>query len=66
MSLREDKPCSEWSDAEIRGYLRELDESEHNVSDFEASFIGQNLDRQYFSDPQRAVVARMVGKYGDL
>ena len=53
-----------WTDEEIRGYLKELDEVEYKLTDFDTKFLGQNLTRGKFSPGQRKVILDMVNKYG--
>ncbi len=54
------------SDERIRAFLDALDQSDRiEVSDWDASFIESNMDRQTFTEPQRKkVIARMICEYG--
>lgn len=51
-------------DQELRDFLKALDESDINVTDWEAKFIEGNLDNDFFSPKQREVVTRLIDKYG--
>lgn len=49
---------------ELRTFLKMLDESDVNISDWEAQFIESNMSRDYFSPKQRDVVVKLMEKYG--
>lgn len=51
-------------DSELRDFLKALDESSIEVTDWEAQFIESNLDNDFFSPKQREVIQRMIDKYG--
>lgn len=48
----------------LREFLKMLDGSDANVSDWEAQFIESNLTREHFSVKQREVVMKLMEKYG--
>lgn len=48
----------------LREFLKMLDNSDVNVSDWEAQFIGSNLSREHFSAKQREIVMKLMEKYG--
>lgn len=48
----------------LREFLKMLDGSDVNVSDWEAQFIESNLSREHFSVKQREVVMKLMEKYG--
>ena len=53
------------SDERLRAFLDALDESNEDVSDWEAGFMESNVDREEFTEPQRRnVLAKMIEKYG--
>lgn len=54
------------TDDDRRIFLKALDNSDHDVSQFEADFIASNLDRTFFSAKQRQVIDRMMEKYPDV
>jgi hypothetical protein len=54
----------DYDDEQLNDFLQALDESDVEVSGFEAKFIESNLDTYIFSDRQREVIQEMVGKYG--
>lgn len=45
-------------------FLKSLDESSIDVSDWEAKFIESNLDRDSFSPKQREAIMKLMTKYG--
>jgi len=49
---------------ELRKFLKMLDESDVNVSDWDAQFIESNLEREHFSAKQREVVMKMMERFG--
>jgi hypothetical protein len=51
-------------DQELRDFLKALDESDINVTDWEAQFIEGNLENDRFSPKQREIVTRLIEKYG--
>lgn len=51
-------------DSELRHFLEMLDASDVNVTDWEATFIESNLQREHFSAKQREIVMKMIEKYG--
>jgi len=55
-----------WSDDDIKQYLNDLDNDESTeLSDWDARFIESNLERNQFTNKQRAVVQKMVDRYGN-
>lgn len=48
----------------LREFLKMLDNSDVNVSDWEAQFIESNLSREHFSPKQREIVMKLMEKYG--
>jgi len=54
------------NDDERSDFLKKLDKSDENVSDWEAQFIESNLDREHFSPKQREIIDRMAEKYPDI
>ena len=57
---------AEWSDDDIHQYLVDLDNDEETeLSDWDARFVESNLERNQFTDKQRAVVQKMVDRYGN-
>lgn len=56
----------ERTDADRADFLKALDKSRHEVSDFEAKFIESNLDRDMFSAKQRKVIDEMMERYPDV
>lgn len=49
---------------ELRKFLKQLDDADVNVSDWEAQFIESNLSREHFSPKQREIVMKLMEKYG--
>jgi len=54
------------SDDERADFLKRLDRSDVSVSDWEAQFIGSNLQREHFSPKQRESIDKMIEKYPDI
>ena len=54
---------AEWSDAQRAEFLAALDESDVEVSDWEARFVESNLGRGRFSVRQRKAADRLIEKY---
>jgi hypothetical protein len=50
-------------DAERAAFLRKLDKSDVEVTDWEARFIEVCMDKERFSPAQRDSVDRMIDKY---
>jgi hypothetical protein len=51
------------SDA-LRDFLKQLDDSDVEVSDWEARFIESNLAHGHFSAQQRENIMQLMTKYG--
>ena len=52
-------------DERLRAFLDALDGSDEDVSDWEAEFMESNMERDFFTEPQRRnVLAKMIEKYG--
>ena len=51
------------TDSECAEFLRELDDADFDVTDFEATFIGSNYTRAVFTDRQRATILQMMDRY---
>jgi hypothetical protein len=49
---------------DLRDFLKSLDESEVQVTDWEAQFLEGNLDEIAFSPKQRKSILLMIEKYG--
>lgn len=49
---------------ELRKFLKQLDESDVTVSDWEAQFIESNLTREHFSPKQREATMKLMERYG--
>ena len=49
---------------ELCKFLKMLDESDANVTNWEAQFIESNLTREHFSDKQREITMKLMEKYG--
>lgn len=54
------------TDIERADFLKSLDKSDHDVSDWEAQFIESNLDRTSFSPRQRESIDQMIKRYPDV
>ncbi len=54
------------NDEDRSDFLRALDNSRHEVNDWEAKFIGSNLDRTEFTPKQREVIDKLMEKYSDV
>jgi len=55
----------QYSDAQLADFLKALDNAKDiEVDDWDAGFIGTNLNRQSFSPKQRVIVERMIERYG--
>lgn len=54
------------NDSDRADFLRRLDSSDKNVSDWEAKFIESNLNRDHFSNKQREAIDAMMEKYPDV
>ncbi len=52
------------SDEEMRRFLKMLDASDADISDWEMEFIESNLTRDHFSPKQRETVNKMIERYG--
>lgn len=50
--------------AALRDFLKKLDDSDVNVSDWEAQFIESNLTRDFFSAKQREITMKLMERYG--
>ena len=46
-------------------FLRKLDGSDVSLTDWEAEFVGSNIDKGTFSDRQREAMDSMIAKYGE-
>jgi len=56
----------DWTDEDILDYLRALDGSEKEVTEWDAKFVESNLEREIpFTARQREHVARLVARYGE-
>lgn len=53
------------SEADLRDFLRKLDEAEVEVTQWEAPFVGNCMDLDRFTPAQRNVIERLIAKYGD-
>ena len=53
------------SNEDCRAFLNALDEAATDISDWEAQFIESNTDREFFTDPQKQSIAKMMTKYED-
>lgn len=51
------------TDTDYNEILKELDEANVEVSDWEAHFIESNLYRKSFSDKQKIIIEKMEEKY---
>lgn len=49
---------------DLKDFLKKLDNSDVNVSDWEAQFIESNLDADSFSPAQRRKIEEMIEQYG--
>lgn len=54
---------SQLSDEDCKDILREIDEGDFEVSDWEAGFIESCLDRDFFTEKQKNVILRLDEKY---
>ena len=54
------------TDQDRADFLKALDKSRHDVSDFEAKFIESNMDRDMFSLKQREIIDQMMKRYPDV
>ena len=54
------------TDAERERYLRDLDDSDYEVSDWEASFVSSCIGREYFTPKQRQVIESLMEKYPEV
>lgn len=50
--------------AALRDFLKQLDNADVTVTDWEAQFIESNLSRDFFSAKQREIVMKLMDKYG--
>lgn len=57
------KPEIELTHQDLLDILKELDESEIEVTDWEARFIESNLDARTFSRKQKEIITKMWRKY---
>jgi hypothetical protein len=53
------------TDADRGAFLRALDRAEFAVTDWEAQFLGRNLDTINFTLAQRDAISRMIEQYGE-
>lgn len=53
------------TEADLRAFLKQLDNAEVDVTQWEAMFVGNCMDLDRFTAAQRNVVERLVSKYGD-
>lgn len=56
----------DWKDTDRRAFLNALDDSDTvTPSDWECDFLSSTMDQQTFSLKQRAVIDKMIDRYGD-
>lgn len=54
-----------YTDEQLADFLKALDNAKDiEVDDWDAGFIGTNLNRTSFSPKQRAIIERMIERYG--
>lgn len=65
MSLHPDISINDWTNKDIVDYLKELDNADLELTQWEADFIDSCLRRESFSPKQREVIRKLYVKYGD-
>lgn len=53
-------------DSDRAKFLEALDDSDENVSDWEAGFIESNIGRGWYSPKVREIIDRMMEQYPDV
>ena len=53
-----------YTNADLNKFLRALDSAPFEVDDWEAQFVESNLERTFFTEPQRQAILKMIEKYG--
>ena len=54
-----------YTDPDRAAFLKALDLADFEVSDWDAEFLENNIDRSTFTDKQRAVIDGMIERYGN-